>query len=549
MRAAWAGLLLVVLLGGAVAPAGQSSFAFRDVAAGRGLDYVGQPSRAMTAGGGAYVADYDRDGWPDVLLTGGVPRSERSDRIQRPALYHNAGGEFDLSNALPASVADLGTVGGALFFDYDRDGWPDLLLLPVGGAPVLLENRNGSFHRVDAGFEEPLSVPLGASAADYDRDGDLDLFVYQNGDWGERSPRGRRRPNATVETDNGEPNVLYERTDDGFERVADAGIEGARWSLAASFVDLTGDGWPDVYVANDYGEDRLYVNRRDGTFRAVDLGPATDRNGMSSEVADVNGDGRLDVFVTNVHFDRSALESASMRAYVDDTFGDRARGNDLLVNRGNGSFVDRADRFGVRAGGWGWAAAFADFDDDGDRDLIHATKSFAPGLLRGAFGTSEYPARYRYPAVWERRGDRFVRRDGGDLGLEPADGRGLATLDFDRDGDLDVLVAEWGDGGFHLYRTAAGSGHWLEVDVRGDADHLAVGARVAVTAGGETWTRVRNARADYLSQDTRLVHVGLGDAARVDRLRVVYPDGTVVTATDLPADRRVVVTPDGVETA
>jgi hypothetical protein len=530
--------------GGGTAGPGDSDLRFRPAADAVGLNYSATTARSINGNGGVYAADYDNDGDEDLLVLGGSGRySEYSQLPSHPGLYRNNGSGFVLTGTLESARFENRSFVGALWFDYDTDGWTDLLLLPRDGRSVFLRNDGGTLRVTRVGLEANLSVPFSASAADYDGDGRPDVFVAQNGNWQDTTPKGFYEPNRSIEDDNGAPNLLFRWNESRGEyvRATDAGIEGTRWSLATSFVDLTGDGRPDVHVANDYNHDYLYVNEGDGTFRQVKTGSATNRNGMSSEVADVDGDGRLDVFVTNIYFNRSRLDSEPIQNYLRLRLGKRTKGNNLLVNRGDGSFVDRADEYGVRKGGWGWAAVVADFDNDGDRDLFHTTKMFSR-----EFWKSHYT---RYDVLAERTGpEQFRIENASGYGFRPADGRGVASLDYDRDGDLDLAVSVYFTGRYQFYENVGadrGDDGWLQVDVEPGPNQTALGARVYVTADNRTRLDVRNAKADYLSQDTRVLHFGLGDSHRVQKLRVVWPDGHEAVWTGVPADRRVIVAYNG----
>jgi hypothetical protein len=535
--------------GGLAAPtAGGSGLAFEDATKGSGFAYHASFSNAVTTGGNVYVGDVNGDHRPDLLALGGTPkRTDLGWEGKRPGIFLNNGSGFTWAKAIPSDVAEEGTYVGALFFDRDTDGLPDLLLLRRMGTPVYLHNEGGSFEVKDVGFDEELTVPLGATAADYDGDGNVDLFVYQNGNWQNTTPVGYNEPNGSITDDNGQPNLLYRGTEDGFERVEDAGIRGTRWTLGASFVDLTGDGRPDIHVTNDYNNDYVYVNEGDGTFEQMETGAATNRNGMSSEVFDANRDGQVDVFVSNIYMNTSRFQNDYSSRYVNYILGKRVKGNNLLVNRGDGQFEDRGPAYNVVKGGWGWAASAEDFDNDGDRDLIHATKAFGAGFLQRAYGGEDVPPYLKYPAVFEGTddGERFEPRNGSRVGFGATDGRGLATLDYDRDGDQDVAIGVWTSTRYQLYENAQSGGHWLQVDVAHPDDGTALGARVYVTIDGETTMQVRNAKADYQSQDSRVLHFGLGDEETVEKLRVVWPDGTEQVWTDVAADRLVVASPDG----
>ena len=480
---------------------------------------------------GVYATDYDDDGWTDLLAVGG----------DSPALFRNSEGTYERSGALPSFDRSFKS---AAVVDYDGDGWEDVFLLPREGEVVTLHNDEGSFERVDVGLGN-VTYPLGAAAADYDGDGDRDLYLYQSGNWRDGKPRGYFALNGTLETDNGNPNVLYENTGGEFERVEDAGIEGQRWSLAASFTDLTGDGHPDVHVANDYNNDVIYVNNGDGTFETRFLGNATARNGMSSEVADVNGDGRPDVFTTNIEipFTRENVGTERYERLKDFNkfviHSNRTRGNTLLINQGDGEFDDQADEYGVRVGGWGWAASFADFDNDGKRDLIHGTQNVVAVF-------PDDPV-YTYPMVWERGGDSFERINGSELGLNEDDSRGLITVDYDNDGTLEVISANYASN-FTVYdNTVSSDTNSLEFEVVDEKGATVHGATVEVEAGRLSQTSYQDSRTDFLSQKPRRSHVGLGSQEQTT-LHVTWPDGTERTFEGVDAGQFVHVTKDGVET-
>jgi len=528
---------LVALAGcGGVIPAFGSGggWGFENATASAGLDYEADASGVGNGDSGIYVTDFDGDGWPDVLAIGG----------EEPVLFANEEGEFERSGALPDLDMD---VQGALFFDADGDGREDLLLLPRNGEAVFLHNEGGEFVREENGLGVEMGVAVGASAADYDGDGDLDVFVIQYGDWADGTPEGFLHPEGGyVAEDNGAVNMLFENTAEGFERVEDAGISGTHWSLAMSFVDLTGDGYPDIHVANDFNNDTLYVNQGDGTFERRVMGAATSRNGMSSEVGDFNADARPDVFVTNIFFPISEAEiSEEKQQRLERYFAfvlrsKRIEGNNLMINRGGGDVSFESAAYGVAEGGWGWASAHVDLDNDGDRDLFHATQE----VLR----IDEEDPTFTYPMLFERDGDSFERRDASDMGFSEADGRGLAQFDFDRDGDQDLLVSAY-DGSFKLYENTADEldgRHSLQVRVVGaNGETTAIGAEVAVRANGTTQSAVLNAKADYQSQDTRVLHFGLGGTETVDRVAVTWPDGTEHAFEDVAADQRLVAFRNG----
>jgi hypothetical protein len=511
--------------GGGAAEPGTPRFV--EVTNETGFSYRTTGPNTGNGDGAVLVSDYDRDGWPDLLAVGG----------DRPVLFENVGGEFEPSGALPAVNAT--EIKSGLFFDYDNDGWDDLLLLPRADEPVFLENDGGTFHHADVGLNVTLAWGTSAAAADYDRDGCLDLFVTQNGNWTDTVPA--RAQNRSLDDDNGNRNLLFEGTCDGFERVTDAGIADTRWSLVTSFVDLTGDGYPDIHVANDFNYDAVYVNQRDGTFRKRDV-PGTNRHGMASDVEDVNSDGRPDLFITNIEYPNPGNVWVMQSG-----LGLRNRGNLLLVNRGNGTFVDRATEYGVRVGGWGWSGNLVDLDNDADLDLIHTTQTYV--RIHGPDEDStddDYRHVETYPNVWLHEDGEFRERNASTLGLEPANGRGLAVVDFDRDGDRDVVIADT-SGPFALYENRVDAGHWLRVRATA-GNRTAVGTEVIVSLGNRTRWKLLSSQSNYFSQDPRVAHVGLGDRERVPEVRVVFPDGTEHVLRNVSADRRLTVAHNGTVT-
>lgn len=501
-----------------VTPSGEpDGIQFREVSEPAGVSYTTTGSNLGIGDGAVLVTDFDRDGWEDLLLLGGA----------EPGLYRNTErGGFERSAALPPIEEDR--LQSGLFFDYDNDGWEDLLLLPRHGSAIFLENQEGTFQHADVGLNVPLTWGTSAAAADYDGDGCLDLFITQNGDWSERLPN--RSTDNPIDPDNGEPNLLFDGDCSSFDPVTDAGIDGTRWSLAASFVDLTGDGRPDIHVANDFNFDRLYINQGDGTFVDQRI-PSTNRHGMTSEVEDVNGDGLLDVFVTNIEF-RNPGEIWMMR----NGLGMVNRGNNLLVNEGGGRFVDRASEYGVKRGGWGWSGVLVDLDNDGDLDLLHATQDYLEATDDNWRDVSTPPA------LWERSGEGFTRLNASAHGMVPANGRGLVNLDFDRDGDQDIVVADTTDS-FIVYENVGSRGHWLQVDVHVDSG-IATGTKVKVIAGEQTQVQVRDSKVNFFSQSSRVLHFGLNEVEQVT-IQVTFPDGTVRIVEEVPVDQRVIVSKNG----
>ncbi|MFB6121651.1 MAG: CRTAC1 family protein [Halobacteriaceae archaeon] len=500
---------------------------FQDVASEKGINYTVTGRQLGNGDGSVLVTDYNNDHRMDVLLVGGP----------KPVLFENTGGEFERSGEIPAlPFEDNRQVKGALFLDYDNDGWDDLILFPLDAEPVFLENDGGSFSVTDVGFDEELAWATGASAGDYDGDGCLDLFVTQNGNWTAGIPdRSANRP--YLDDDNGNPNYLYWGNCSGFERATDAGINGTRWSLASSSADFTGDGLPDIHVANDFNRDKIYVNQGNGTFEGHDI-PNTDRNGMASDVEDLNGDGLMDIFVTNVRYPNpDEIWVTTQSTNVSN------KGNNVLINQGNGTFVDRGEEYGVRQGLWGWSGNVVDLNNDGRLDIIHATKYHIRVTKRNP--DERIPTR---PAFWvQNASGEFVKQDSEAAGLLVQDARGLAAFDFDGDGDRDVLVSNI-VGDFRLYenqRADETGNSWLRVHAAGTRSQTDIGTTVTVTTANGTTKKIQNSKSNYFSQNPRVLGFGLGDADVVETLRVTYPDGTEHVFHDVAVNGTVTVHYDG----
>jgi len=513
---------------------GNTSIQFDDVAAVKGLDYTGvreQPGmRGVVSNAGVFVSDYDSDGRSDLLLLGG----------ERPALFHNDGGDFDRTDAL-AGLNETLQHRTALFVDYDTDGDDDLFLFPNEHPPVAFENRDGQFERTDLGFERNLSYPVSATASDVDGDGCVDLFVAQNGDWTDTRPMRLHNETFREDADNGNENRLYLGNCSTFDRASNTGLDAEHWSLSTSMADFTGDGLPDIHVANDFHPDRLYVNVGNGSFEGRSI-PDTNRNGMASEVFDANRDGRFDIFVSNIYWTHEVKQTlAKIGVIVEGSLG-----NNLLLNQGNGTFEDAAEAYGLNRGHWGWAASAADFDNDGETDVFHTTRDqFIAAEVEDEVDSAEYQY-FKESLFFERTGQTdFERRSQYAVGLEQTDGRGTARIDYNGDGALELVVAN-ADGPFRLYENVGQTGEAVRVRVEGDGEQTELGTRVVVRTDSRTYHRLLNAKGDFLSQDSRVLHVGLADDDAVQSVRVEWPDGDVDVYRNVTAGREYTVSPNGI---
>jgi hypothetical protein len=339
---------------------------------------------------GSAVADVDGDGCEDAFLAGSPGA----------ALYRNGcDGTFaEVTAAAGLPVPYPAAATGAVFFDYDNDGRPDLYVAAVRGGDCLFHNT-GAGHFTDV--TAAAGIPAGSWAsmpivADYDRDGFLDVYVVRMGDHESSVPR----PNYAAR--NGIPGTLLHNQSDGtFADVTSrARVGHGGWDMAGAWGDYDDDGWPDLYLANEFGGNVLYQNQRDGTFadRTRASGTADGGAGMGVAWADYDGDGDLDLYVSTMHANSGwalfhpdfpvpvprryrllqLLFPDGVRRRTDAIMSALTRGSTLFRNEGNGTFTDVSDAAGVRDAQWGWAAEFLDYDNDGRLDL-YAVNGFISG--------------------------------------------------------------------------------------------------------------------------------------------------------------------------
>jgi hypothetical protein len=479
---------------------------FTNVTKEAGVDYVQfvipDPPPALEPlymSGGAAAGDYDGDGWVDLYVT----------RLGAPGiLFRNKhDGTFeDVTVAAGLGGGPL-TGNGAGWVDIDNDGDLDLYVTSLSDTRFYLYINDGAGHFTEEAVARGAAVAgvdqhFGYSVAfgDYDQDGWLDIHTTE---W---------RPNPLNPSGAlANARLLHNRgaaAPGHFEDVtAAAGVAldnispNGSFSFASRFTDLDGDGWPDLIITSDFGTSRLFWNNRDGTFTdgTVAAGVGKDENGMGSALGDYDGDGRLDWFVTSI------FDPAHTCATAPCQWG--FTGNRLYRNMGNRTFSDQTDAAGVRNGFWGWGAAFFDFDNDGDLDLIMTNGVDFPGQALDAPFNAD-PMR-----LWRNEGAGSMTEISAAAGItDTGSGKGLLTFDYDHDGDLDVFVVN-NAGHPVLYRndTVTDSG-WLRVRAMGRQNREAIGAGVTVRTmtGGPSQYREIDASSHFLGQSETTAHFGLG---------------------------------------
>ncbi len=537
------------------------SVRFTDITEQAGIDFVhvngayGDKLLPETMGGGVAFLDYDNDGDQDLLLVNSTywPGHEPADQpAPTTVLYRNDGtGKFD--NVTADSGLGIDVYGqGVAVGDYDNDGWADVFITTVGDNR-LFHNDQGVFREVtaEAGVQGATG-DWGTSAAflDYDNDGDLDLFVANYVRW---SPdidfeidfklTGIGRAYGPPTTFAGSHPYLYRNDGDkGFTNVsAEAGVQVDNpatgqpmgKALGLGIMDVDGDGWLDILVANDTVQNFLFHNRGDGSFEdmGVMYGVAFDRNGAATGAMGVDGahfrnDGDLGFAVGNFANEMTSL-------YV--TQAETTPLADESIVEGIGPPSRAALTFGL---------FFFDYDLDGRLDLFQAN-----GHLETEINVVQASQHYAQPAqlFWNCGPDcasSFLAapaQDSGDLGT-PLVGRGAAYADIDGDGDLDILVTQNGRRPMLLRNDQALGHHWLRVQLVGAEVNLdAIGAWIELTAGGVTQRRQVMPTRSYISQVELPVTFGLGKADKVDGLRVRWPDGSTQEIKDVTVDSLLVI--------
>lgn len=536
----------------------------------------GERYRELTFGAmgtGVAAGDFDNDGRPDLFVVSKTKTSR---------LFRNLGNwKFvDVTEAAGlVEVQESSLLGslfgadesadlkpweqGATWADINDDGWLDLYVCRHAAANRLYVNQgDGTF--VEEAEKRGLALVDGSGVgafSDYDRDGDLDVYVQTNMMDYARYPEGR-------------PDYLFRNRGEGyFEDVtAVAGIAGPTSGHAAMWSDYNDDGWPDIYVVNDFAPpDQVYQNNGDGTFTNVinEVMPSMPFYGMGADVADVDGNGTFDLFVADMAATTHEKDQRSMA-------GSRVRGqkhddgspvppsymrNHLLLNTGTGRFREAAHLAGLQATDWTWSVRWADFDLDGWVDL-HVTN----GMNREYHGAdllerimiSENPTEpirimQDSPVLAE---SNLAFRNRGELNFEPVTERwgltekgvsfGAATADFDGDGDLDLVYANY-EGDPSIFRNDAVAGNRLVVALRGsDSNHFGVGAKVTAVTGGRSQVRYLQPTRGYLSSSEPVVHFGLGEDEVIDRLEVQWPSGVKQLVENASANQRLTLEEEGV---
>jgi hypothetical protein len=471
--------------------------------------------------GGAAAEDFDGDGWIDLFVTQGG--------ISPTLLYRNNGdGTFTEEGVARGAAIDSNQTVGAAAADYDNDGDIDLVVTTEYGPHHLLVNQgNGTFLDDTTQVLTPNFAVTSPSWGDIDNDGLLDLVI---GEW------------DGLQT-NEQALYVYRNVGGGTLESSDftSDLSASRLIFSPRFSDLDGDRYADLAVVSDFGNSRLFLNDGTGFFQEVteESNIGTDENGMGSAIGDYDNDGDMDWFVSSI-WDETQVTG----------LGWGVTGNRLFQNDGKAVFTDVTDAAGVRDGNWGWGSVFGDYDLDGDLDLFHVngwSATASPGF--GYLKFDRQPAR-----LFENDGGGVYEEVAASANLiETGQGRGTLSLDYDNDGDLDLFVVNnhileasgedfiRSPAPFSLHRNDTPSaGHWLKVHLRGQPPYhrFGVGSRAVVTReGGATQTRELHASTHFMATGPdRIGHFGLGEASTASSVKAEWNRGVDVIVYDIPAD-------------
>ncbi len=495
-----------------------------------------------TMGTGVGWLDYNQDGLMDLFFV----QSAATDAYKPPhplrsALYRNNGDGTFTDVTEKAGVGGEGHYGqGVAVGDYDNDGYPDLYVTGYGRAILYHNNGDGTFTDVTAkaGVADEGQWSTSAGWFDNDKDGWLDLVVTNYIDWSPKNNLwcGDRRPGYRSYCNpgnyKGEKTKLYHNNHDGtFTDVSDISGVGKPESKGMGVVlaDFNGDGWPDIAIANDTWPNFLFLNKHDGTFQDVSLvsGMAASEDGryeagMGIDAADVDGDGWLDIYVTHLDFEL----------------------NRLYHNNHDGTFDDYTYRSGLGNKAMlysGVSTKFLDYDNDGWEDIVQLN-----GAMLDNVQLYHSEVSYKEPLLMFRNlGKGQFENVSSSLGPDfqrPIAGRGIATADYDNDGDIDIAINNRGDYPELLRNDGGNANHWLEILLIGTRSNRdGIGASLKLTSEGFVHVEQAKGGMGYMSASDPRILFGLGKRTKIDSLEITWPSGQLDKLSNVPVDKIIAV--------
>ncbi|HKZ78699.1 MAG TPA: CRTAC1 family protein [Pyrinomonadaceae bacterium] len=520
----------------------------------RQLDHIMPQVASM--GAAVSIVDFDRDGWADIYVTNSGEGSKNS-------LYRNMGDGSFSDVAAKLGVADLNQAGtgvsmGAVWGDYDNDGYEDLFLYKWG-RPELFHNDAGrAFTRVTDKAGLPSWVNANTAVwFDFDSDGLLDLFLggYYAEDvdlWHLKTTR--MMPESFEYAKNGGRKYLFHNLRNGlFEEVSQkVGIDTRRWALAATAADLRGTGHPDLFIANDYGISELYVNdgkrfRDFGRQAGVGFSP---KSGMNAAVGDILNQGQYAIYVSNISEEGVLIQGNNLWVPKQGTAGDSLQYDNL------------ARAMDVELGGWSFGAQFGDLNNDGNLDLylvngyVSANRNtnywydfskIAGGNSTIISDAAHWPAMegrslsgYQQKRAWLNDGTgKFINVAQAVGATDTYDGRAVALVDLWNRGVLDVVVANQRAPLLIYKNTVTPDNQWIDFELEGTASNRsAIGAEVRLFRNGQQQVQQVSGGSGFCAQNQRQLHFGLGKQPRLEKAEIRWPSGKVETIKTLVAGQR-----------
>jgi hypothetical protein len=510
-------------------------------------------------GASVSICDFDNDGWNDIYFT-----NSRTGSLN--ALYHNLkNGKFE-NVAMQTGVADVNKEGtgvsmGAVWGDYDNDGYEDLFLYKWG-KPELFRNVGGkTFVRVTEGSGLPEWVNANSAIwLDFDNDGLLDLFL--GGYYSEQYDLSHLKttkimPESFRYANNGGRKYLLKNMGNGKFRdvTQEYGINSTKWTLAAGAVDLTGDGYPELILANDYNVDELYINRSGKRFeergRQAGIGYIP-KSGMNVSFGDIDNAGLLGIYTTNITEPGILIQGNNYWQLKDSAMQQP-------------QFVNLAGLAGIENAGWSYGSQFGDLNNDGYMDLYVAN-----GFISGKKGTSYWydyskvtggnssiigdannwpdmegksQSGYQQDKIWVNNGHGLFEDVSAKVCPYIAlDGRAVALADLWNRGVLDVIVANQNNIPLVYKNELQHKNHWVDFDLHGTLSNAsAIGAKVTLEWNGKRQVQTVTGGIGFCSQNQHRIHFGLGESGRVDRVLIHWPSGQTSEITNPEIDRLHVV--------